>query len=206
MHADLRSWLGLGAGLAVALIAIAIGNLGQLVYLMDVHPGVAGWVQALGGILAVYAAFRIARSQDRANLRAWSRRQWALEDAAMATAARAIAAMDALIFVLTDARHIAARAEYQSELPDFPLQDAIEDLKSFPIHEMEDAVPGLAIRRLHHHLRNLDSLKPKIEGLVLEAGTAPEELGQTLKSMKDRGRSIREDLSTAIDQARARRG
>lgn len=63
MHADARSWLGLSAGLAIALVATAMGNIGKLVYLMDVHPGVAGWVQAVGSIAAIICAYIIGERQ-----------------------------------------------------------------------------------------------------------------------------------------------
>lgn len=63
MQADLRSWLGVSAGAALALAAIAIGNIKQLVCLMDAHTGVAGWVQGVGSLLAIGAAIGIAQHQ-----------------------------------------------------------------------------------------------------------------------------------------------
>lgn len=93
MQADLRSWLGLGTGAAVALVAIALGNVGHLVYLMDVHPGVAGWVQAFGSIAAIAAGFAVAAQQAR-NIRKDAKR----------------AQIDAILHTRRDALAIAALA------------------------------------------------------------------------------------------------
>jgi hypothetical protein len=61
MHADARSWIGFFVGASLAGLATAVGHIGTLVYLMDVHPGVAGWVQAVGSVLAILAGFEVAR-------------------------------------------------------------------------------------------------------------------------------------------------
>jgi hypothetical protein len=93
MQADLRSWLGLGAGVAVALLAIALGNIGHLVYLMDVHPGVAGWVQAIGAIIAIWAGFyQAARATARAEKREMAARRHARREALHATLTIAVSA------------------------------------------------------------------------------------------------------------------
>ncbi len=63
MKADLRSWLAVSVGVVIAFAAIAIGHIGELIYLMDVHPGVAGWVQALGSIAAIICAYVIGERQ-----------------------------------------------------------------------------------------------------------------------------------------------
>lgn len=65
----LPGWAGMITGAAAAGVAASIGYAPELVYLMDVHPGVAGWVQAVGSVAAILVsaglAIWIGRSEER---------------------------------------------------------------------------------------------------------------------------------------------
>jgi hypothetical protein len=69
MHADARSWIGFLVGAGLAGLAVAAGHIGALVYLMDVHPGVAGWVQAIGSVAAILATAGIFIAQEQSRKR-----------------------------------------------------------------------------------------------------------------------------------------
>lgn len=69
VHRNLPWWSGLLAGAFIAAFASAAGYASQLVHLMDVHPGVAGWVQAAGSIVALAVAIGVAAHQAIASRR-----------------------------------------------------------------------------------------------------------------------------------------
>jgi hypothetical protein len=172
---------------------------------LETHEKLAGWAQFVGGVLAIWAAFMIARSQERAQRRDWERRQWALEDAALATAGRASAALQALIRVLTDEQRTAQRSAANSPLPRYPILDAIDDVREFPLHELHDPLPGLMMRRMHHLLRNTESVLTGIEEVTLATGLLPPELQQLVTEWDARRAKIMGDLSAAVEGGRASR-
>jgi hypothetical protein len=89
--------MGLGAGLAVGggAVAIAIGNMPRLIYLMDVHPGVAGWVQAIGSIAAIVASvWSAAWLQDRGHRNAMHNAASTQLAAVCAIAARCVSTLE----------------------------------------------------------------------------------------------------------------
>ena len=74
----LPGWIGLLAGCIAAGTATGVGYAPELIYLMDVHPGVAGWVQAIGSIGAIIGAVFVANLQAAADRKA--RREAAKEE------------------------------------------------------------------------------------------------------------------------------
>lgn len=128
-------WVGLIAGAAVAGLAVAIGYAPELTYLMDVHPGVAGWVQAVGSIAAIAAAIWIERGTTRRE--AAVRRRGAR--AKLAAASRIVTMFRIKCEALLNGRLDPRRRDSRFGGPVIQgFRSLSETLKNFPISDLPD--------------------------------------------------------------------
>jgi len=171
---------------------------------LKANDELASWAQAVGGFAAIVGAFMIARSDRWASRAAYDARQTAIENFVMQSARTAILQLRAHTVTLRNIEQMSARAEIDSKLPRFPLEDAIDDLRSLPIQELDDPLIGLMIKRLRHQFRHVENLTPEVE-IIAKGGEFPQKVLDIITSVDDIVDSIMVNIEGFVDLARSQR-
>lgn len=142
----LPGWVGLVSGAVAAAVATGIGYAPELTYLMDVHPGVAGWVQAVGSIAAILVsaalAFHIGRGEERRRQVESAEAQVRALNALSHSALYASNAIAAAVFILPGGKTIATGTGREGT----NLQTARELIDNLPLATLN--VPTGAVARM----------------------------------------------------------
>jgi hypothetical protein len=164
MHADARSWIGFFVGASLAGLATAVGHIGTLVYLMDVHPGVAGWVQAVGSIIGIATAIAVPawQSERGERLQRADRAQRELSFASAAYAAVSEGASVAASIYATCKTHPQGFNRMSVELL---IADVLQSMNAIPMHEAPRSdifsvvkLARIQINQIHPILGTLEEL------------------------------------------------
>jgi hypothetical protein len=159
----------------------------------------AGWGQAIGGVLTIIAAFMIARG-DRYAVRAeQARRQTGLEDAILDLGARATASGLVFLQLLNDENQWQSISKHGMDL--HPISDAILEIDNFPTHEMERSDISFHLKRLRLQLKsNIDVIQIAIE-IIKDCGGLDKDSRGRLCEMMKKIDDISSDILQSINEA-----
>ncbi|MGR4865082.1 hypothetical protein [Caulobacter sp. LARHSG274] len=168
---------------------------------LEEHEKLAGWAQAVGGLLAIGAAIVIARSDHAAAEGRRRARQVSLILTATTMTDAAQVQADGLIANLID-RELWPLIKREG-VDDNQIAGAIADIESFPAHELDSLQVGFHMRRFRVFLRYLHKAADGIVKTINRSGKPSADQIAYLEGLRDRLYECTETVLKASQSAMA---